>query len=124
MSPGEQQGSAAVLAVTAVSTLGPFLGPYVVIAIGAVWGGAIAVTTAETATRAQGWRIMLKAFLMGTAFTSAASWMLANWLPASWHASPELFLFGVATFIGWSSDKLGALRDRILNRISPEAPKS
>lgn len=116
--------TSAVLVATAVQVLGPIIGPYVVIAIGAAAGGMLSLTTAESPSRWAGFKMMLRALLSGVGLSSAISWALANMAPASWGATPEVLLFGVAFTIGFSADKLGAIRDFLLSKYSKtEAPK-
>lgn len=117
--------TSAVLVATAVQVLGPIIGPYVVIVIGAAGGGILSLTTAESISRVAGFKIMLRAMLAGVGLSSAFSWALANMVPVSWGATPEVLLFAVSFSIGFSADKLGALRDKLLAKFSPtdKAPK-
>lgn len=114
-----QPTDTALLAL-AVAALGPVLGPYVVILIGSVWGGVIALTTAQTGNRVDGLKFMLRAVLTGMGLTTTAAWAAAHMLPTSWGATPEILLFAVAVLIGWSTDKLGPVRDRLLGLIAPQ----
>lgn len=127
MSPSATQavGTSAVLVATAVQVLGPIIGPYVVILIGAAGGGMLSLTTAESLTRRAGFKIMARAMLSGVGLSSAISWALANAAPASWAATPEVLLFAVSFSIGFSADKLGVIRDRFLAMFGPseKAPK-
>lgn len=123
MSTPETHITGAVFVTTAVAALGPLVGPYVVVLIGSVWGGILAVSTTEGIDRRLGFKIMLRAIIMGVGFSTMLAWCISNWLPASWSANPDILLFPVAVFTGWSTDKLGTLRDRWFGKFTPEAPK-
>jgi hypothetical protein len=125
MNPQAAQVTAtsAVLVATAVQVLGPIIGPYVVIVIGAVGGGMLSLTTAETLTRRTGFKIMARAVLAGAGLSSAVAWALANMMPASWGATPEVLLFAVSFSVGFSADKLGVIRDKVLSKLNPLEPK-
>ncbi len=124
-STSQAVSTSAVLVATAVQVLGPIIGPYVVILIGAAGGGMLSLTTAESMTRRAGFKIMLRAMLSGVGLSSAISWALANLAPVSWAATPEVLLFAVSFSIGFSADKLGVIRDKLMAKISSsaEAPK-
>lgn len=123
MSSPETHVTSAVLVATAVTALGPVVGPYVVILIGSVWGGTLAVTTTQDIGRRDGLKIVLRAVLMGGGFSAVISWALSNWLPSSWTSSPDILLFPVAVFTGWSADKLGTVRDRLLGKFFNMEPR-
>jgi len=119
----QQVSTAAILVTAAAAALGPVVGPYVVIAIGGVWGGVLSLTTAESMTRRQGVLILLRSFIASVGFTSLVSWAIAKATPAGWGATPETMLFAVAVFIGWSADRLKGWRDRLIAKFAPEQPK-
>lgn len=117
MSSPETHVTSAVLVATAVTALGPVVGPYVVILIGSVWGGTLAITTTKDISRREGALILVRAILMGVGFSSVISWAISNWLPASWAANSDTLLLPVAVFTGWSADKMGLVRDRLLGKF-------
>lgn len=116
--PASAVATSAVLVATAVQVLGPIIGPYVVIVIGAAGGGVLSLTTAESLSRIAGFKIMVRAMLAGVGLSSALSWAIANMVPNSWAATPEVLLFAVSFSIGFSADKLGVIRDKIVARFS------
>lgn len=122
MSSPETHAANAILVASAVTALGPVVGPYVVILIGSVWGGTLAVTTSKDITRREGVIILARSILTGVGFSSVISWAISNWLPAGWTPTSDTLLFPVAVFTGWSADKLGLVRDRLLGKFFTGGP--
>lgn len=103
--------------------LGPILGPYALIAFGAVVGSLLAMSRTPTATRIDGLKFIVIGVLVALVITGAAVWAVEKYLgiPGNIALLPLSFVIGASrnsllSLIDWFFD---ALKD-LLNSRAPK----
>lgn len=102
-----------LLVATLAAALGPLAGEWLVVLAFGFLGSCLALTEADTGSRRAGLLHLLRGVLMAMCFTSLLAWLAAPRLGASF----DIVLPATAALLGWSHDKVGALRDWVLDRI-------
>lgn len=96
-------GSLLLGALTA--SLGPLLGPWLLILVGGFVGSFLAVTSIETVTLGRAMVLLLRGVGMSALFSGLAVVLVAPQVGAS----VDLLLLPVAGLIGWQQDRLLSL---------------
>lgn len=110
----QEPPAAAFVATGAIAAaLGPIVGPFSLIAFGAVAGSMLAMGKADTATRWEGVRFVIAGVLIALAITGTLVWLIQ----LMWPAIPShVLLMPVAAVIGAARNKLLDVMNRILDK--------
>ncbi len=100
-----------VAAISAV--LGPVVGPWAMVLVGAFLGAVWAVADADTATVRAGVPVFLRGFIAATLFTGALAVIAAPHLGAA----AEILLFPLSGLLAWQHRRVPEALDWALQRI-------
>ena len=128
-----EPGSHTVLVGAGISSLatyllGPAVGEYAVILGMGLVGTLVALTdedfhNSEAPTLSwasviwKAFRFIFRGMALSLAFAGILAYPIADLLPKSYGMTPYAVLSSVAFTIGWTSNKWGSLREKIVNRI-------